>query len=321
MIPTIVCGRWNRFSAEYPQTVHLRQVRNLFDDRQCSPEQLAEAQDAVTKLLLKKLEQTGVTATTDGGMRWDSIYDVTYLIEGCQNSNHLAPIPKTNFFHRQPTVKLPLIWAQSLLQTDYLFARQHTRLPLTLTLPGPLSTALQTQNYAACGLERVAKHYANVFNQELKFLLRFKDISFIRVEESLLLDYPHNFDLFTQAARTLTAGLDTSHLALASPGNISSFDRFFELPFGIFFVDFVKEENNPAVLKNLPKEKRIVAGVVDARHPYQETTAELQRLIKTISNNLPAGSLALSANYDWHFLPWNKALEKLKRLAEAGQYV
>ncbi len=321
MISTIVCGRWNRFSAEYPETVHLRQTRNFFDDGQRSAEELAEAQNAVTRLLIKKLEETGAACISDGSIRWDSMYDITRLIVGCGKFEHLAPLPHSNFFHRQPAVTLPLAWEQSLLYTDYLFAKVQTDLPLTLSLPGPLSTALQTQNYKAYGLERVAEHYAKVFNQELKFILRFKDIPLVRIEEPHLLDHPNAFDTFKKVTATLVSGLDCSRLALASIGNITGFFDIFKLPFGIFFLDFTRETNNPVILKNLPKGKKIVAGIVNARSPYQETPTELRRSLQDILRNLPVESLVLAANTDWHFLPWNKALEKIKRLVEAGKRV
>lgn len=323
MIPTVICGRWNRFSSLYPETIQLRKVRNNFDTGLASQEELTVAQNSVVQLLLRRLEACQVTITTSGGIRWDSIYDVTRRIAGCRNElfTKLTRIPGTNQFHRQPVVSLPLSWTESLHEDDFSFAKQYTHLPLCFSLPGPFSTAIQTQNASAFGVQRVAEHFADVFNQELKYLLPHKEMAFVMIEEPHLFNHPQEFLQFQALMARLTDGIDQTKLALSGEGHRDGWRQYFELPFDIFRLNFVQKENSWTVLRNFPADKRLIAGVVDAKSTYRESPREIRGLIKDILGHVSPDALTVAGNADWHFLPWDRALDKIKSLVEAADHV
>lgn len=313
---TVVAGRWNRHSSGYPLTQELWRARNQHDWGKVPVTDLRLAQDQVTGLLLELLETVGVDFVGDGGFRWDSIYDVTRGIKGCSGFEQLTRIPGTNQFHRQPVVELPLVHMEPLLVADLSSARRYTpKKPIVVSLPGPYSTARQTQNVGEIGLAALAFAYADVFNQEAVDLIR-NGAALVRIEEPQILDHPEDQAVFNEAMARLTEGVDLTRLALATWFGPVRDPDFFKLPFGIFALDFVNGRGSVEALEGFSLDKKLVAGIVDAQHPYRETNEELSALLEAITEHIPPSRVLLGTSTDLHFLPWDEAVSKVHRLVE-----
>lgn len=312
---TVVAGKWNRHSSRYPQTQELWRVRNQHDQGKVPDAFLRLAEDRVTQLLFGQLGAVGVDFVGDGGFRRDSIYDVTRAIEGCNGFYQLTRIPGTNQFHRQPVVELPLVREHPLLAADLALARRCTPKPIVMSLPGPYSTARQTQNLAEVGLSNLALAYAGVFNQEIADLIK-HGAAVVRIEEPQILDHPEDMTVFKEAMERLAEGVDLSRLALATWFGGITDPEFFKLPFGIFCVDFVNGRGSVKVLEGFSLDKKLVAGIVDAQHPYRETDEELSALLRAITKHIPPSRVLLGTSTDLHFLPWGEAVSKVHRLVE-----
>lgn len=312
---TVVAGRWNRHSSRYPPTQELWRVRNQYDQGKVPDATLRRAEDRVTELLLGQLGTVGVDFVGDGGFRWDSIYDVTRAIEGCNGFDQLTRIPGTNQFHRQPVVvELPLVREHPLLAADLAFARRYTpKKPIVMSLSGPYSTARQTQNVGEIGLAALAFAYAGVFNQEVADLIR-KGAALVRIEEPQTLDHPEDQAVFNEAMVRLTEGVDLTRLALATWFGPVRDPDFFKLPFGVFALDFVNGRESLPTLVDFPADKKLVAGIIDAQHPYHETDEELSALLGAITKHVHPSRVLLGTNTDLHFLPWGEAVNKVHRL-------
>lgn len=144
-LQTVVAGRWNRHSSKHPQNQEFWRARNRYDAGKGSLNDVSVAADMVTLRLVQSLAEMGVDLVGDGGFMHDSIYDVTRRIEGCSGFKSLTRIPEVNHFHRQPTADLPLSREIPLLTEDLRFAQSATTRPVVVSLPGPYSTARQTQ--------------------------------------------------------------------------------------------------------------------------------------------------------------------------------
>lgn len=311
-LPVVVVGRWNRHSSEHPQTKELWRARNAFDSGKGTSVSVERAADQLSALLLTTLDKMGVDFVGDGGFRWDSLYDVTNAIRGCWGFDQLTRIPGTNQFHRQPEVTLPLSRDYPLLGDDLKLAKSRIAKPLVVTLPGPYSTARQTKDAAEIGLVSLSGAYADIFNQEVVQLLA-DGAAIVRIEEPQILDHPEDMEIFREAMERLTKGADLTRLALATWfGGVTDPD-FFKLPFGMFALDFV---NGRETLPDFPDDKKLIAGIVDAQHPYKETDEEMTGLLDTITKYVPAERVLLAPNTDLHFLPWNIAVEKVHRLVD-----
>ena len=314
---TIVCGRWNRHSSGRVEAKNLWSVRNKFDARKVEHPELAEAEGELTKALIAELEACGVDYLGDGGFRWDSIFDITRVLVGAEGFSQLTRIPETNHFHRQ--------WGQE--PGDCIFvkgcqaaliyfrrASELTNKPIIPCLPGPYSLARQTQNLEAYGNEALVLIYADALNEAIDTLLRC-GAPLVRIEDPQILSHPEDWKIFKKASVRLTRGLDTSKLILATwYGDVSKLPGYFKLPFGSFWLDFVEGEANIELLKRFPRDKKLVAGLFDARQTCEEISSEVAEKISRILKFVSEDRICLSTNTDLHFLPWDEALLKVKNM-------
>lgn len=319
---TMVCGRWNRFSSMHDETRNLHKIINLYDACNATEEELIEAENGVTILLLQELEKRNITIIGDGSIRWDSVFDVTRHISGCTGFEELILIPGTNHFYRQPHIdSLPLCLRHPILSQDFNFAKKYTKKPLAFCLPGPYSTARQTQLKNGIGIKRAARAYAEIFNVEIAGLLK-EGVELVRIEEPQIIAHPEDFKLFKDIMGCLLKNLDTQRLALVVWfGDVTSLPGYFNLPFGFFFLDFVCGRKNIDMLEEFPSDAHLIAGIFDARSTYRESDYELRHLLKEIISRVPRDRIILSANTDFHFLPWDEAMKKVEHMAEFAKEI
>ncbi len=310
----VFCGRWNRHSSAYPETRELWRVREAADRGRATAADLRQAADAATALLLSQLERLGLETVSDPGFRWDSLYDVARRIGGCGGFTRLIRIPETNHFHRQPVATLPLRWEGPILGEDLAFARARTRLPVGMTLPGPYSLARQTENYREVGLERLTEAYAAVLRQEIAALLG-GGAAFVRVDDPQVLMHPEDGPVIRSAAAILTEGLERSRIGLSTWfEDVTAFPGYFALPFGLFFVNVTGDGTTVEALRDLPADRGLALGIVDAYQTYAEQPEDLARRVRPVAAQRPASSLMVTSNADLTYLPWDRALEKLEAL-------
>ena len=317
---TLVCGRWNRHSSLYEETKNLYKVRNRYDRKETTYSKIIEAENATIILLLRELEKYNVDIIGDGCFGQDSIFDITRYIRGCGSFEQLTRIPATNHFHRQAVATFPLSrWYYPILLHDFNFVRQHTKKPLAVCFPGPYSAARQTQlkkEIKGLNTKTIAYAYAEIFKEEIADLLR-AGAELVRIEEPQILTHPDDFGLFKDLMISLTENIDISRLALATWfGDITFFPDYFRLPFGLFHLDFIYGKKSLKVLNKFPSDACLIAGIFDACHTYHESEEELHQLLGEIISHIPKEKIILSANTDFHFLPWDKSLKKVEHLVE-----
>ncbi len=315
----IIAGRWNRHCSSRDETKALWRTRNRFDRGETDGVDLREKELAVSRLILSDLEDAGATYVTDGGIRWDSVFDVARAIHGCRGFAQLTRIPGTNHFHRQPEATPPFSVEMPLLLEDFEQAQDSVEHPIVLSLPGPYTMARQTRA-TSVGFQELVFAYAKLFNEELRTLLA-NGVTLIRIEEPQILQHPEDWTMFVLAMNRLTAGVDCTSVALATwYGTIQNPQNYFSLPFGWFHIDFVEGEKNERILEYFPKDRRLIAGIVDARHPYTHPFTDLHCAIQEIARYVALGKLAIAPHTDLHFLPWDVALEKVRTLAYVAKF-
>lgn len=346
----VVAGRWNKHSSEHPPSKELWNVQERYDIRGTTPGELWRTKDELTKFLLRRIKEIGVSVVSDGGFRYDSVYDIARRIMGCGGFSQLTRIPETNHFHRQPEIhpvtfpwgakpngsnpnfivastpidhgnfkecngiKGELVW-RPLILDDLSFLKQNTDPPVVICLPGPYSLAKQTRYSGGEGyFNALSSAYAKVLNQEIKSLI-LNGADLVRIEDPQILFHPQDWNLFKELMSELTRDADASKIALATWfGSVNHLPGYFDLPFGTFFVDFVEGRESILALSEFPKDKTLVAGIFDARHTYEETEDELLRLLSQITTHVPEENILISTNTDPHFLPWNEAEQKVRRM-------
>ncbi|MDP3726247.1 MAG: hypothetical protein Q8R36_03560 [bacterium] len=317
---TIIAGRFNRHCSDFQATRDLRKIRELYEQGGKTVQEFKRVEHEVVKLILKELAGAGVWALTDGGIRWDSVFDIARKIEGCSGFTQLTRIPETNHFHRQPRATLPLLRKRSILIDDFIFAESNApEAQVVLSLPGPYSLARQTENVKELGIETLAMEYAGVLNEEIRDLI-FAGVFLVRVEDPQILNHPNDFELFRKVSNVLTANISQSQVVLATWfKDINDFHKYFELPFGVFHLDFVRGARSIKTLSRFPKEKRLIAGIIDAQHTYEDSIPSAHSLIDEILQHVDERRLMLAPNTDLEFLPWKEAVKKVNALVEIAR--
>ncbi|MBI3002799.1 MAG: hypothetical protein HYY54_04100, partial [candidate division NC10 bacterium] len=194
--------------------------------------------------------------------------------------------------------------------------------PIALALPGPYSLARQTENYREVGLGRLTEAYAAVLRQEIAALLE-AGAAFVKVDDPQVLMHPEDAPMIRRAAAILTKGLDRSRIGLSTWfADVTVFPDYFALPFGLFFLNLTGNGKGVGAVRDLPADRALALGVVDATQAYAEQPEDLSERVRPVASQRPAASLMVTSNADFTYLPWGRALEKLGALvgwARSGQ--
>ncbi|MEK7641264.1 MAG: hypothetical protein AAB389_04710 [Patescibacteria group bacterium] len=309
-----VVGRWNRHSSSRPETKKLWKLRNLYEKGEADITEVLSAEHLVSRRILQELEEAGADILSDVGIGQDSVYDHAHDLDGCAGFSTLVRIPETNQFHRQPEIKGELDTKRpTSAYYDLNDARVITKKPLMVCFPGPYSLAKQTKTDKP--LEETTIEYAKVMNVRIKQAI-LNGAAWVRIEEPQISGYHYNWSDFYGAHKVMMDGVDKSKVILAVWYNFLHIGYLAAPEFDNFWLDFVDSEKNFENLQNLPKGKKLFAGIMNARQPYLETDEELGHKLNKIEQYVDREDIFLCANTDLHFLPWDDAIAKVERLVE-----
>ncbi len=310
----VVVGRWNRHSSSRPETKQLWKLRNLYEKGKADITEILSAEYLVTKRILEELEEAGADILSDAGIAQDSVYDHAHDFDGCAGFSTLTRIPETNQFHRQPAIKGEIDTKKpTSAYYDLNNARAVTEKPLMVCFPGPYSWAKQTKTDE--DIVKTTLKYARALNTRIKQAI-LNGAAWVRIEEPQIAGAHYDWRDFYKAHKVMMEGVDKSKVILAVWYG-SLHPEYLKAPeFENFWLDFVDSEKNFENLQSMPKGKKLFAGIMNARQPYLETDDELGHKLNKIEQYVDRENIFLCANTDFHFLPWDDAIAKVKRLVE-----
>ncbi len=310
----VVVGRWNRHSSSRPEAKQLWKIRNQYEKGKADITEVLSAEHLVTKRILKELDETGADILSDPGMSQDSVYDHAHDLNGCSGFSTLVRIPETNNFHRQPEVVGELDTQRPTSAFyDLNNARAITKKPLMVCFPGPYSLAKQTKTDEPP--EVTTMRYAKVLNTRIKQAI-LNGAAWVRIEEPQIAGPHEDWKMFYDAHKVMMEGVNKSKVILAVWYGALHPEYLTSPVFENFWLDFVDSEQNFENLAYLPNGKKLFAGIMNARQPYLETDDQLAYKLNKIVRYVSRKSIYLCANTDFHFLPWDDAIAKVKRLVE-----
>lgn len=320
---TVLHGFWSLHSSEVKEAKELWRLR----EAKAKPEELKTVQNKLTIRLLKLQDELGVDILSDGGFRWDSSLDIAKNLKGLAGFEVLHRVGVTNHFHRTPVVEAMPTWQSPIFVSDFIFANAATLRPVMVNLPGPYTLARQSLNSQGESSfnKDLALAYAGALNLEIKSLLE-ANVPYVKIDDSAILRHPEDSDLVQEACGVLTAKLDRSRIYFhTSDLPVSNFPRYFDLPFGGFFLDFASskkiQDENVMALQSLPKDCILGAGLINATRSYFPPTGELLELLAVLNKPVPLERMLLCPNTDLDFLPWNIAVEKVKQLISLAKTI
>jgi 5-methyltetrahydropteroyltriglutamate--homocysteine methyltransferase len=320
-VETTVVGSYPK-PPEEGQTFVVRKTLHAIERGEATREDLTRAQDDLARAVIAEQEAAGVDLITDGQVRWDDIltpfarrmagFDIGGLLRWFDN----------NTYYRRPVCTGPVEWRGPASVDAYRFAADAASVPAKAVIPGPVTFARMSLDEHYASHEDFVYAIARVLAQEA-FELEAAGAPVIQIDEPALLDAPEDLDLASNALGIVTGELQKAETVLATYfGDAKRLGpQIFELPVDGIGLDLVAGPANRELVKEVPPEKKLQAGVVDARNTKLEPLDALIAEIEGLVDFVGADRLRVAPSSGLEYLPREKARAKLQRLSDAAEKV
>ena len=320
-IQTTVVGSYPKPPDE-GQTFKVRKTLHGLEKGTASVDDLHAAQDELARQVISEHEGAGVDVLTDGHVRWDDILTpFARNIAGFEIGGLLRWFDN-NVYYRRPVCIGDLEWRGPSSVDAFKFAASVTSKQVKTVIPGPITFARLSVDEHYGDHEEFVRAIARVLAQEA-FELQAAGARIIQIDEPALLNAPEDLGLAKEALGIVTAEVADAELVLATYfGDAKRLgSELFDLPVHRIGLDFVAGPENHELISSLPADKKLQAGVVDARNTRLEDPDDLQRTMEELADRVGAERLSVSPSSGLEFLPREKARAKLERLCEAARKV
>jgi len=233
------------------------------------PSELREAEDDLVREIIAEQENAGLELLTDGNVRWDNpVSAVASHLEGFEFGS-LTRWFATNMYFRQPRALREPRWTGPIFVDEWRFARDCTDLPVKQSIIGPYTLARMTER-GPVSRERLTIALADALALELQALVD-AGCQMIQVDEDaavMIGTDRSERELFKAAHRRLTYRVKAPHLCLAitvGSAHAAGPSTIFDAPYHSYLFDVVTAPQNWALIAELPTERGVICGVVDAR--------------------------------------------------------
>jgi 5-methyltetrahydropteroyltriglutamate--homocysteine methyltransferase len=320
-VETTVVGSYPKPPDEgRPFTV--RKTLHAIERGEATAEDLQRAQDELVRAVIAEQEGAGVDLVTDGQARWDDIltpfarhmagFEIGGLLRWFDN----------NTYYRRPVCVGPVEWRGPSSVDAFRFAAEVATRSVKTVIPGPVTFARMSLDEHYGAHDDFVLAIARVLAQEA-FELEAAGATVIQIDEPALLDAPEDLDLAVSALRVVTGELERAETILGTYfGDAKRLGpQLFDLPVDSIGLDFVAGPANRELVKEIPPEKKLQAGLVDARNTKLEPEEALIKEITELAELVGARRLRVSPSSGLEYLPREKARAKLSRLSDATKKV
>lgn len=301
-----------------PEEQLLRRTIAQLDRKEVDEAQLERVKDEVTRQVIEEQIDAGVEVITDGQIRWnDAITYITEKIKGFNITGMLRYFD-TNTFYRQPVCTAELESPQGLVTKDFQFANTISSVPVKALLTGPYTLAKLSQDEHYRDLEKFATKLAIILGEETKRLAD-TGATIIQFDEPAILKFKTDLPIFKKVwaklASYFSENIET--ILFLNFGNVGDIlPQLLGLPVTTIGLDLATEEQNWRALAKSSFNKKLLAGIIDARNTKMETEEEIQERLQKLLGFVSAEDLAVSPNYGLEFLPRESARKKLSNLSK-----
>ena len=320
-IKTTVVGSYPKPPEEGKPFV-VRKTLHALERGEATVEDLVAAQDDLVREIIAEQEAAGIDLVTDGQARWDDILTpFARNISGFEIGG-LIRYFDNNVYYRRPICTGPIEWGGPSSVDQYSFAASVATKPIKAVIPGPVTFARMSLDEHYGTHEDFVLAIARVLAQEA-FELEAAGAGVIQIDEPALLDAPEDLDLASSALGIVTGELEKAETTLATYfGDAKRLGpQIFDLPVDGIGFDFVSGPGNREIAKEIPPEKNMQAGIVDARNTKLESVEELIKEIEVLVDLVGVERLRIAPSCGLEFLPREKARAKLERLSAAAKKV
>lgn len=314
MITTVV-GNYPKIP-DLPAPGKWRSAVEKFQKGQIDEAALRQVEDEVTLEAIREQVASGVDVITDGQIRWeDGQTHFARKVRGF-SIDGLQRYFDTNVYFREPVAEGELTWVEPITAGEYEFAKAHSARPVKPVVTGPFTLAKLSRNAHYPTFREFALALAQVLNKELR-ALETAGAPLIQVDEPALCQHKPDYPIFEEAMAVLTSGVGTKTILCTYFGDVGGlYPQILTLPFDVIGLDFVAGYRNWDLLRSAPFTKELMCGILDARNTRVESSEEIVRAIRRISEIVPLDRLAIAPSAGLEFLPRGVARRKLDALVE-----
>ncbi len=335
LLPTTLVGSYpqpewlidrKRLSAVAPPRVRFRDLWRV------APEFLEEAQDDATLLAIRDQERAGIDIVTDGEMRRESYSNrFATALEGVDIDNPgQAPTRTPGRTQPVPRVVGPVRRKHAVEARDVRFLRANTERVIKITVPGPFTMSMQTQDDYYKDEAALALDYAAAVNDEIRDLFA-AGADIVQIDEPYMQARPDKAAEFGVKAlnRALqgVSGETVVHLCFGyaafvkqRPSGYSFLPELEQSAARQISIETAQSHLDCAVLERLPS-KRIMLGVIDLADTAVETPAIVADRIRRALPHVAAEQLVIAPDCGMKYLPRDIAFGKLSAMVEGTRIV
>jgi len=335
LLPTTLVGSYpqpewlidrKRLNAVAPPRVRFRDLWRV------APEFLEEAQDDATLLAIRDQERAGIDIVTDGEMRRESYSNrFATALEGVDIDNPgQAPTRTPGRTQPVPRVVGPIRRKHAVEARDVRFLRANTERMIKITVPGPFTMSMQTQDDFYKDEAALAMDYAAAVNDEIRDLFA-AGADIVQIDEPYMQARPDKAAEFGVKAlnRALegVTGETAVHLCFGyaafvkqRPSGYSFLPELEQSTARQISIETAQSQLDCAVLEQLPS-KRIMLGVINLADMEVETPAIVADRIRRALPHVAAKRLVIAPDCGMKYLPRDIAFGKLKAMVEGTKIV
>jgi 5-methyltetrahydropteroyltriglutamate--homocysteine methyltransferase len=300
----------------------LRKTLHAVERGDASPEDVVHAQEDLARAVIAEQQEAGIDLITDGQVRWDDIVTPFASHMAGFEIGGLLRYFDNNVYYRRPVCTGAIEWRGPASVQAYAFAAGEASAPVKAVIPGPVTFARMSVDEHYMDHDRFVRAIARVLAQEA-FELEAAGAPVIQIDEPALIDAPEDLDLAREAIGIVVGELEkTETLVCTYFGSCKRLGSdLLALPVDGFGFDLVSGHESVELIKEIGDERKVQAGVVDARNTKLETVDELRPRLERLIEATGTETVSLSPSAGLEFLPREKARAKLKRLSEVADAV
>ncbi len=296
------------------------------------PEFLEQAQDDATLLAIRDQERAGIDILTDGEMRRESYSNrFATALDGVDIDNPgQAPTRTPGRTQPVPRIVGPVKRREAVEVRDTRFLRANTERPIKITVPGPFTMSMQTQDDYYKDEVALAMDYAAAVNEEIKDLFA-AGADVVQIDEPYMQARPDKAAAFGVKAlnRALEGvkGTTAVHLCFgyaafvkSRPEGYSFLPELEHSTAAQISIETAQSQLDCAVLAKLPS-KQIVLGVIDLADMDIESPETVAARIRRALPHVPAEKLIIAPDCGMKYLPRDVAFGKLEAMVEGTRIV
>ncbi|MBA3350293.1 MAG: hypothetical protein H0T12_07025 [Actinobacteria bacterium] len=319
-IQTTVIGSYPKPPPE-GASFDLRKTLHAMERGAADEGDLQRVREELVAEVIREQEDAGLDVVTDGQVGWDDILTPFARNLAGFSIGGLLRWFDNNVYYRRPICTGPVEWRGPSSVDGWAFAQSVANVPVKAVVPGPITFAHLSVDDHYRNRGEFVNALASVLAQEA-FELEAAGATVIQIDEPALLNAPEELELAKASLGFITSQLQSATTILCTYfGDAKRLGpELFELPADCFGLDFVAGPGNAQLVDDVPEDKALQAGIVDARNTGLEATEDLVAAIEPLAEAL-GDRLTVGPSAGLEFLPREKAKAKLERLVGAATAV